>query len=91
MNVIESSDNPNGPNKDLTKFNDQFCLTNVTDEATRTTNYSRTLFEICLTSHSDRMATSGIFLVEISDYDLSCDVRKQKLLRPKQEQKSLDC
>ena len=82
MNMIESSDNPNGPNKDLTKFNDQFCLTNVTHEATRTTNYSRTLFEICLTSHSDRMATSGIFLVEISDYDLSCDVRKQKPLRP---------
>ena len=49
MNVLESSDNPIGPNKDLTNFNDQFCLTNVTHEAMRTTNYLRTLFEICLT------------------------------------------
>ena len=38
MNVLESSDNPIGPNKDLTNFNDQFCLTNVTHEAMRTTS-----------------------------------------------------
>ena len=38
MNVLESSDNPIGPNKDLTNFNDQFCLTNVTREAMRTTS-----------------------------------------------------
>ena len=42
-NVLESSDNPNGPNKDLTNFMEQFCLTNVFHEGTRTTNCSSTL------------------------------------------------
>ena len=49
MNMLESPDNPNGPNKDLTKFSQQFCLTKVIHEATRTTNYSRTLLDIVLT------------------------------------------
>ena len=83
MNMLESPDNPNGPNKDLTKFSQQFCLTNVIHEATRTTNYSRTLLDIVLTSHPERLATSGILQVGISDHDLIFVVRKQKLPRPK--------
>ena len=83
MNMIESPDNPNGPNKDLTKLSQQFCLTNVIHEATRATNYSRTLLDIVLTSHPERLATSGILQVGISDHDLIFVVRKQKLPRPK--------
>ena len=49
MNMLESSDNPNGPNKDLTNFMEQFCLTNVIREATRTTNCSNTLLDIVVT------------------------------------------
>ena len=37
MNMHESPDNPNGPNKDLTNVMEQFCLTNIIHEATRTT------------------------------------------------------
>ena len=83
MNMLETSDNPNGPNKDLMNFIDQFCLTNIIHEATRTTNYSRTLLDIILTSHPERMATSGVLQVGISDHDLIFVVRKQKLPRPK--------
>lgn len=60
MNMLESSDNLNGPKKDLTNFMEQFCLTNVIYEATRTTNCSSTLLDIVLTSHPERLATSGI-------------------------------
>lgn len=81
--MLESSDNPKGPNKDLTYFADQFCLTNVINEATRTTNYSKTLLDIVLTSHPERLATSGILQVGISDHDLIFVVRKQKLPKPK--------
>ena len=70
MNMLESPDNPNGPNKDLTNFMEQFCLTNVIHEATRTTNCSSTLLDIVLTSHPERLATSGNLQVGISDHDL---------------------
>lgn len=83
MNMLESPDNPNGPNKDLTNFMEQFCLTNVIHEATRTTNCSNTLLDIILTSHPERLATSGILQVGISDHDLIFVVKKQKLPRPK--------
>ena len=83
MNMLESSDNPNGPNKDLTNFMEQFCLTNVIHEATRITNCSSTLLDIVLTSHPERLATSGNLQVGISDHDLIFIVKKQKLPRPK--------
>ena len=83
MNMLESPDNPNGPNKDLTNFMEQFCLTNVIHEAKRTTNCSSTLLDIILTSHPERLATSGILQVGISDHDLIFVVKKQKLPRPK--------
>ena len=69
--------------KDLTNFKEQFCLTNVIHEATRTTNCSSTLLDIILTSHPERLATSGILQVGISDHDLIFVVKKQKLPRPK--------
>jgi len=81
--MLESSDNSNGPNKGLTNFIKQFCLRSVIHEATRTTNYSRTLLDIVFTSHPARLATSGILQVGINDHDLIFVVRKQKLLRPK--------
>ena len=74
MNMLKSSDNPNGPNKDLTKFIEQFCLTNVIHEATRTTNYSKTLLDVVLTSHPERLAKSGTLQVGISDHDLIFDL-----------------
>ena len=83
MNMLESQDNPNGPNKDLTNFMEQFCLTNVIHEATRKTNCSSTLLEIVLTSHPERLATSGNLQVGISDHNLIFVVKKQKLPRPK--------
>ena len=83
MNMLKSSDNPNGPNKDLTKFIEQFCLTNVIHEATRTTNYSKTLLDVVLTSHPERLAKSGTLQVGISDHDLIFVVRKQKIPKPK--------
>ena len=83
MNMLESPDNPNGPNKDLTNFMEQFCLTNVIHEATRTTNCSNTLLDVVLTSHPERLATSGNLQVGISDHDLIFVVKKQKLPRPK--------
>ncbi|XP_068719429.1 uncharacterized protein [Montipora capricornis] len=83
MNLLKSSDNPNGPNKDLTKFIEQFCLTNVIHEATRTTNYSKTLLDVVLTSHPERLAKSGTLQVGISDHDLIFVVRKQKIPKPK--------
>ena len=83
MNMLKSSDNPSGPNKDLTKFIEQFCLTNVIHEATRTTNYSKTLLDVVLTSHPERLAKSGTLQVGISDHDLIFVVRKQKIPKPK--------
>ena len=83
MNMLESPDNPNGPNKDLTNFMEQFCLTNVIHEAKRTTNCSSTLLDIILTSHPERLATSRILQVGISDHDLIFVVKNQKLPRPK--------
>ena len=62
---------------------DWHCLTYVIHEATRTTNYSRTLLDILLTSHPERLATSGILQVGVSDHDLIFVLRKQKLPRPK--------
>ena len=38
-NMLQSPDNPKVPNKDLVNFPDQFCLTNIIHETTRTTNY----------------------------------------------------
>ena len=70
MNMLESPGNPNGPNKDLTNFMEQFCLTNVIHEATRATNCSNTLLDVVLTSHPERLATSGNLQVGISDHDL---------------------
>ena len=61
MNMLKSSDNPNGPNKDLTKFIEQFCLTNVIHEATRTTNYSKTLLDVVLTSHPERLEKTELY------------------------------
>lgn len=61
MNMLKSSDNPNGPNKDLTKFIEQFCLTNVIHEATRTTNYSKTLLDVVLTSHPERLKKTELY------------------------------
>lgn len=76
MNMLESPDNPNGPNKDLTNFMEQFCLYN---------KYycSSTLLDIVLTSHPERLATSGILQAGIGDHDLIFVVKKQKLPRPK--------
>ena len=82
MNVLESSDNSNSPNKDLTNFAEQFCLTKVIHKATRTTNCSSTLLDIALTSHPDRLGTSGILQVGISGHDLIFAVKKKKLPRP---------
>ena len=81
--MLESHDNPNGTYKDLTNFMEQFCLTNVIHEATRTTNCSSTLLDIVLTSHPERLATSGVLQAGISDHDLIFVVKKQKLPRPK--------
>ena len=61
MNMLKSFDNPNGPNKDLTKFIEQFCLTNVIHEATRTTNYSKTLLDVVLTSHPERLEKTELY------------------------------
>ena len=83
MNMLESSDNPNGPYKDLTNFMEQLCLRNVIHEATRTTNCSSTLLDIVLTSPPERLAASGNLQVGISDHDLIFVVKKQKLPRPK--------
>ena len=82
MNVLESSDNSNSANKDLTNFAEQVCLTKVIHKATRTTNCSSTLLDIALTSHPDRLATSGILQVGISGHDLIFAVKKKKLPRP---------
>ena len=71
MHMLESSDNSNGPNKDLTNFVEQFCLTNVIHEAART-----------LRDWQLRLATSGNLQVGISDHDLIFAVKKQKLPRP---------
>lgn len=70
INMLDSTYNPNGPDKVLANFIGQFCLTNVIQEATRTTNYSITLLDIVLTSHLKRLSTSGILHVGISDHDL---------------------
>ena len=47
------------------------------------TNCSSTLLDIVLTSHPERLATSGNLQVGISDHYLNFVVKKQKLPRPK--------
>jgi len=79
MNMLESSDNLNGPNKDLINFIEQFRPTNVTHEATRKINCSNTLLDNALISHSERLATSGNLQVGICDHDLIFVEKKQKL------------
>jgi len=83
MNVHESSNNSNGPNKDLTNFIEQFRPTNATHEVRRTINCSSALLDNALISHPERLATSGKLQVGINDHDLLFVVKKQKLPKPK--------
>ena len=61
----KSTDNPNGPEKALSNFIKQYCLTN-----------SSTLLDTVLTSHPERLSASGIQHVGISDHDIIFVVRK---------------
>lgn len=83
MNMLESSDNLNGPKKDLTNFIEQFRPTKATHEATRKINCSNTLLDNALISHPERLATSGDLQVGISDHNLIFVEKKQELPKPK--------
>ena len=75
---------------DIKKFKescDQFQLTNSIETPTRVTESTATLPDIILSSHPpEHYAKGGLLHLGMSDHDLICTVRKQRLLKlpPKQ-------
>ena len=88
MDMLIGQNNPQRPNQDLSNFIEQLCLTNLITNPTRVTKSTKSLLDVILVSHPDRLVTSGNLHLGISDHDLIYVVRKQKL--PKTKAKSIE-
>ncbi len=70
------SNAPNSNTSELLNIFEIYNLSQTITEATRITNTSQTLIDLCITNNSDVVKSSGVFSIGISDHSLVYLIRK---------------
>ncbi len=76
LNCNLFSNAPNSNTSELLNIFEIYNLSQTITEATRITNTSQTLIDLCITNNSDVVKSSGVFSICISDHSLVYLIRK---------------